>query len=332
MEAGLQWQVELFRPEYAEPVTRLFLSVYGRGYPIPTYIDPDALTRENGRGSIISCVARTPRGDVVGFEALYNSAPFSGIYETGAGVVHSFYRGGKGIFTEMTAFLQEVGQREFGVEGVYGESVCNHVFTQKMCHSLGWVTHAVEVDLMPASAYVKEASASGRVASLLDFKTLRKKRHRAYIPGVYVNQLRFMYAGLDDERDLSLSESRFPPDSRTHVEARHFDFAQVMRLAVRKAGADFASSFDREERQARDKGVTVIQAWLNLSEPWVGAAVDVLRGKGYFLGGLLPRWFDADGLLLTRVFHRPHWEGMQVQFERAGKIVQMAREDWERTQ
>lgn len=331
VEAGQEWETEPFQPEYAEPVTRLFLSVYGTGYPIATYIDPDLLRRENARGTVISCVARTPRGDVVGFLALYRSAPFQGICEAGAGVVHSLYRGGKGVFTRMTKFLQELGAREHGVEAVFGESVCNHVFSQKMCNSLGWITHAVEVDLMPASAYVKESSASGRVASLLDYRTLVKKPHSVYLPEACEETLRFIYSGLDDRRELNLSRNRWPRDSRTEIRPGYFDFAQVARLAVWKTGADFPSSFEREEATARGRGATVIQAWLNLSEPWVGQAVETLRERGYFLGGLLPRWFDADGLLLSRVFHRPHWEGMQIHFERARKIVQTAREDWERT-
>lgn len=107
-------------------------------------------------------------------------------------------------------------------------------------------------------------------------------------------------SGLDDGRELNLSQSHWPLDSGTEIRPRYFDFAQVARL--------------------------------NLSEPWVGKAVEALREKGYFLGGLLPRRFDADGLLLSRVFHRPHWEGMQIHFERGRKIVQMAGEDWERTQ
>ena len=57
--------------------------------------------------------------------------------------------------------------------------------------------------------------------------------------------------------------------------------------------------------------------------------VDCLRRRGYFLGGLLPRWFDSDGLLMQKTAARPGWEDMQIYFERAQKIAALARADWE---
>ncbi len=56
------------------------------------------------------------------------------------------------------------------------------------------------------------------------------------------------------------------------------------------------------ERDEEAKGTMVTlgqnMAWLNLAEPWVGDAAAILREKGYFWGGVLPRWFDTDGLLM----------------------------------
>ncbi len=329
IEPGQSWEVDLFRPEDAEGVTQLFLSVYGEGYPIRAYIDPKTLVEENDAGRIISSVARTPRGEIVGHTAFFQSAPYKAIYEGGAGVVHRDYRGGKGIFTRLTAHGQKVGAEKFGVEAVYGEAVCNHVFSQKMCRSLGWRTQAVEVDLMPAAAYAKEKSATGRVASLLDFMTLSPRPHKVYTPARYEKALRFIYAGLDDARDLALSGEAFPQQSKTRIDPHYFDFAGVARLAVWEAGADFDAALEAQERRVRGRGAVVIQAWLNLSEPWVGQAAEILRAKGYFLGGVLPRWFDQDGLLMARILHRPHWEEMQIHFDRGKDIVEMARRDWE---
>lgn len=329
IEPGQSWEVDLFRPEDAQGVTRLFLSVYGKGYPIRTYIDPKVLVEENAAGRTISSVARTPKGDIVGHDALFQSAPFKGIYEAGAGVVHSDYRGGKGIFTGLVAHGLQVGEKRFGVEAVYGESVCNHVFSQKMCRSLGCITHAVEVDLMPAAAYAKEQSASGRVASLLDFISLRPRPHKVYLPARYEAPLRFIYADLDDSRDLAISGEPFAAQSSTRVVPQYFDFAQVARLAVWSAGEDFDQVLEAQEKDVRDRGAVVIQAWLNLSEPWVGRAAEILRAKGYFLGGVLPRWFDQDGLLMAKICHRPFWEEMKIFFDRGRRIVEISRQDWE---
>lgn len=41
------WEVDLFRPEDAPGVARLFRLVYGDGYPVKTFTDPERLIAEN---------------------------------------------------------------------------------------------------------------------------------------------------------------------------------------------------------------------------------------------------------------------------------------------
>jgi hypothetical protein len=329
IEPDQTWEVDLFRPEDAEGVARLFLQVYGQGYPIKTFIDPALLIEENNALRTISIVARTPKGDIVGHNAIFNSAPFKGLYESGAGVVHPRYRGGAGIFAQMNAHGLDLGKNRFQIAGLFGESVCNHVFSQRMCAKLGAVNMAVELDLMPAAAYSREQSARGRVSSLLDFIHIQPKAQTVYIPWVYSEALDFIYGGLTDVRTRRPATVPIPADFTTELETQIFDFAQVARLAVKQAGGDFEQSLAGLERDLHARGVVIVQVWLNLAWPWVGEVVDRLRKRGYFLGGLLPRWFDADGLLMQKTKDRPCWEDMQVHFERAQKIVSFARKDWE---
>ena len=131
IEPGQSWEVDLFRPEDAPGVTRLFRLVYGKGYPIRTFMDPEKLIEENAAGRTVSSVARTPRGDIVGHNAIFNSAPFKKTYESGAGLVHPAYRGGAGIFTKTVAHGLEVAAVKCGVVTIFGEPVCNHTFSQK---------------------------------------------------------------------------------------------------------------------------------------------------------------------------------------------------------
>lgn len=329
VEPGQRFEVDLFRPEDAEGVSQLFRTVYGDGYPIQKFLKPELLIEENATGQTISSVARTPKGDIVAHNALFRSAPYERIYESGAGLVHPSYRGGKGIFTRLGVHGPEVGAEKFGIETIFGEPVCNHPFAQKATASVGWITQAIEVDLMPASAYVKEKSASGRVASLLDFKTLRPKPHAVYLPAVYEEGIRFLYSGLDDDRNFSLSQDELPSQIKTEIKTQVFDFAQVARLAVHEAGTDFKSAFDEQEKKICERGIIVNQVWLKLSWPWISRVVDSLRERGYFLGGILPRWFDVDGMLMQKIIGKPNWEEIQLYTDRAKKLLEIIKEDWE---
>jgi hypothetical protein len=71
--------------------------------------------------------------------------------------------------------------------------------------------------------------------------------------------------------------------------------------------------------------------WLKLTSPWVGEAVKILRAKGYFLGGALPQWFEDDGLLMQKVLFTPDFESIQLYTDRAKRIRDLIKSDWQRT-
>ena len=327
IDPGQSWEVDLFRPEDARGVARLFRVVYGDDYPIKTFIDPQRLVDENAAGRTLSSVARTPKGDIVGHAALVRSAPFERLFESAAGAVLPAYRRGS-MGTELVAHGPKVAAEKLGAEAIFGEPVCNHVAMQKAAHLLGWVSYALEVDLMPAEAYAKEKSAMGRVTVLLDFKELHCRPQKVYLPGRYEKQLEFLYPGSLENREWASSSAGLPSQTRTRIETQFFDFAKVARMAVQEAGSDFEPAFKKEEESALARGAVVIQVWAKLSWPWVGEVAERLRACGYFIGGVLPRWFDGDGLLMQKTTGRPHWEGIQLHTDRARKILDYVREDW----
>jgi hypothetical protein len=114
------------------------------------------------------------------------------------------------------------------------------------------------------------------------------------------------------------------------VEAQHYPSAGVSRLAAWSLGPGFPAAWRAAEEEAAGQGSQVVQAWLPLGRPWVGAAVEELRSRGYFFGGLLPRWMDSDALLMQRLAASPDWEGIQLAFDTGRRLAEMARADWER--
>ncbi len=329
IKPGQAWDLDLFQPEDAEGVARLFRTVYGNDYSIKIYLDPDGLREENQAGRIISSVARTPEGDIIGHTALFRSAPYEKLYESGASAVLPEYRG-EAIFSRMIRHSLDFGTKVMGVEAIMGESVCNHLFTQRLSAGIGFFSCAVAVDLMPAEFYAKEKSASGRVAALSDFKTMVPRPQTLYIPKQYVEDLRFIYKDFDDERNLIASESPIPIGKLSILEGQYFPFARVLRIAVLDAGEDLADIICEEQRKYDADGLNVTQVWLNLSQPWTGEAANRLFSQGFFLGGVLPRWFNDDALMLQKVAGTPNWEGIHLLTDRSRALVHMVRQDWKR--
>lgn len=319
--------IDAFKPEYAEGIVKCFKEIYGDGYPIDTYYKPEKLIEKNKAQKVISAVARTINGDIVGHAALINSNPCNlKMYETAAGVVIREYRNRK-LLTRMVKKNLEMGI-ERGVEGVYSEPVCNNVYGQKIVYKLEFITTAIEVDLMPAQAYTKEGSASGRVSLFWCFKTLLPKPHKVYLPEVYKDFFHLLYNRIDDKRELSISHKPIPEFELTILDIEIFEFANVIRMAVKRIGNDFQQVLKLREQEAKDKGVVCFQILLDLSNPCVGEAVNILRENGYFIGGLFTRWFDSDGMLMQKLLTEPCWKDINIAFEHDEIIVETAYKDW----
>lgn len=322
-------EIDFFRDEDAAGIARLFRDVYGEHYPIRIYYEPEQLIAENAGGRIISCVARTADGEVVGHDALVLMDAEAHLYENAAGAVSSAFRG-YGIFPRLFKFaIVETGKR-FGVAGIIGEPVCSHTHLQKMCLQLGFRESGLEMDLMPTGAYGMQPQAGGRVSVLLGFFRINSQAQTVRVPIAYREQIQCLYADLQLERTFAPAGPEPPTEGVSQGSLRLFDQARVARISVEGVGSDFSAFMARLEDQAREKGVLIFQVWLPLSCVFAGAATDILRRNGYFFGGMLPRGRQGDCLLMQKVGTTPDWDNLALYSDKARKIAAMVKADWQR--
>ncbi len=325
------YEVRLLRPEDAQGVVNLFLAVYGEEYPVKLFYDAEALTRANENGDYYTVLARAPEGEVIGVQHAFRSAPYPSLYELGVGLVLKEWRG-RGVAGTLGRYVVNDVIPRLNIEAAFGESVCYHLHMQHMSSQLEFTETALEVALMPAETYSLEEHAAGRVATLLQFRSYKPKMQTLFLPAVYDRELRFMYANLGDQREFARAGEDLPSGTPTRSDMKIFSFAQVARIAIHEAGSDLDSHLAALEEDAEKQGVVVLQACLVLTSSSVGAAVEVLRNRGYFLGGALPRWFDDDGLLMQKLLCPPDFEAIKLHNARAHEILRMVRDDWKRVQ
>jgi hypothetical protein len=322
-------EIDFFRTGDAPGIARLFRQVYGEGYPIRTYYLPDQLIAENAAGRVISCVARTPAGEIVGHNALVLMDSATHLYENAAGAVLPTYRG-QAIFPRLFEYTIVNTSERFGVEGIIGEPVCSHTHVQKMCLRLGFKESGLEVDLMPAAAYGMEPGEAKRVSVLLGYFMHEPTVQTVYLPTVYRDELDYLYADLHVERTFASIGSGLPSAGSSQGSMKLYDMAQVARIRIGAIGPDFDPFLSRLEGEAREKGMAIFQIWLPLASPAASAATDILRGRGYFLGGVRPCFGNGDGLLMQKVGQNPDWEAIRLHSQRAREIGEMIRRDWQR--
>lgn len=319
-------QIRMMREEDAPKVVDLYRTVYGDQYPVKSVYDADAIITAQAAGDFYRVLA-VDGEKVVGQTAVYRSAcPNPHLYEEGQGIVLPIYRN-QGILEQTMQHAHEVIYPQNGLDQLWGEAVCNHVFMQKASAKLGYVLTGAEIDLMPAAAYDKERSSTGRVASLLAFKIANSGAQTIHLSAVYRQAITWLYDGLGLERRFSTDAAPLFHGGSTRVTKHVYADAGVARMTFLDLGRDFDACLLQTEQAVRSQGCTVLQAYTNLSDPDAGAAMDILRGHGYFLGGILPCWYGQDGILMQKILHEPNIAGIQLHGERARKIVAMVLED-----
>lgn len=320
--------VGCFEPADAEGIARLFYAVYGEGYPVDTYYIPERLIEENARGAVRSAVARTASGDVVTHVAFYrSSSPNPRLYEYGLGLTLPPYRSSLVFSRACQTVMKRLGTDD--IDGIYGESVCNHVITQKLSLQAKMVETALEPALMPADAYTTEQSAKGRVACVMFFRVARDERRVVFVPPPYRGEIEFMMSGLGLDRELRVAEGALP-DVKSAIDVERFAAAGVARCTLTRAGQDLATRVAELERELAQREYALVQFFVDLGQASCGAAVDALRRQGYSLGGLLPTWFGDDGLLLQKHFVAPDFANILLHSARAKALLEIVERDWRR--
>jgi hypothetical protein len=332
VEPGQDFVVDGFLPRDAPGVASLFLSIYGNSYPMETYYDPEWIIQGNAGGSICTAVARTARGDIVAQGAIFRSSPPNPrLFELGQFLVLKSYRRTLAAY-EINRYLAEQVAPRTPLCGYYSEAVCNHTVTQKATQLTGACEVAIEMDLMPFDAYRREG-ATGRVSCVMAYTAIDDgmpgdRTQTAYLPAIYRRELEYLHADLPARRQL-VFDSPQPGDLSSEIARQSFPQAGVERFQVSRTGADFAGAAER--LIDRSDAAEVLQWFINTGDPGAPAAAEVLRTLGCFLGGIVPRWFDSDALLMQRTRNRPGFESARLLTDKAKWLLHHIRQDWERT-
>ena len=331
-----EYQIDQFRPSDAAGIVALYRNIYGDEYPVKSVYDPAAIIRQTETGETYRAVARNTAGEVVGHFALYRSSPPNPeLYECGQMLLRHDCRLSDAAF-RLFAFSMETLPHIYNIRLTWGEAVCNHLMTQQMSREFGSMETGIEVGLMPGEAFAKALSEvstdTERISALLMFRSTVPREQTLYLPAVYDDTLRFIYSPWNDATTFLPSTEPLPAGVKTQGSIQTFGSGGVARIQFEKLGGDFEICLARFVSQASVAGALVIQVFFRLTEPSCGAAVRILRRRGFFFGGALPRWFGEDGMLMQQVVNPPDFDKIFLASKRARELKRIIQQDWESVQ
>lgn len=329
---AVEWTVDFFKPEDANGVVELFRSVYGNEYHMKSIYDPDQLIAEQLSGKTYRAVVRTTGGEIIGHTAFCATSQLNpALYEALQLLVRHDWRG-TSVATELNRFAIPGIPVKFGLKQVWGEAVCNHVSSQRAYTENLYAETGCELALLPGAGMARsmKVADAGRVAVIVVFRPYEARPQTIYLPTVYWKELEYLYADFDHGHRFLPGDAHLPAKQKTQGKLELYSQVAVARMNFTVIGSDFSDLLTQFDHQASENGILVYQVFLPLTVAATGEAVDILRRCGYFLGGVMPRWFGDDGLLMQKVLGSPNFEGIRLYTERAKTILELVTADWQR--
>ncbi|WP_187149281.1 GNAT family N-acetyltransferase [Desulforapulum autotrophicum] len=314
--------VALFRDEDALGISLLYYEIYGDSFPVEHVYDPDQVKQRNHTDGQHTLVARTTKGDIVGMAGLFCHAPNQNVYEAGQLMLMKSYRHTR-VAAKINQSILEKLPETLGVSAIFVEAVCNHPVSQAMAHKQGLHATGLEIECMPARVYSKEGGVVRNVSLLLMFKVFKDNGASVYLPQPYAEFMTRLYGQLGLERKNLAGEALA---GTTDSDDFLLPNAGIARITIKKAGNDFNRVI--QDLEARAGKQSLVQVYLNLGDHACPRAVDLLREKGYFWGGLLPLWFQSDGLIMQKLPGEPDWEGLHLHNKEAEAMLGFLRSDY----
>lgn len=313
----------------AEAVPSVFRSLYGDSFPMEYVYHGDRILAEIEAGRLHSALARGADGMPVGYIALYTNTPNPRLWEAGNLLVVPGRGSGDLAWSLMQHYLRPENRPATGSDGIFGEAVCHHYFTQLGCAKSGLVDCALMLDQMNGSAFKEHAPETERVACLLQFIEQSDPTGIGYLPQQYFELLQGLLKPLRP-RTLLPGTAPLPGAGEVQRQDKWFEGAGMWRVAVSAIGADWELFLDDLLARARQRQVTSLQVVLSAGLPCISAAVERMRQRGFFLGGVLPRWFGADGVMMQQVLGKePDFEGIKLYGAVAKSLLTFIRNDRE---
>ncbi len=301
------YTVRRFQPDDALGVARTIYRTYGGTYPIDDLYSPERIVALNERGELVSAVAVTDSGDVVGHTAL-KRPDLGRIAEVGVGVVDPAHRK-HGLLERMVTFLEHEGL-ELGLAGIYGQAVTTHTYSQRALEVFGFHACGIALGTWPSGFRFKRILTDPRQqreSLALYFKYLPTlPRASVHVPPHHKGILERLYDRLDVPVEFCTG-----PVGTPAVRSRDLDPEGVGR-----AGVSFLPAFGHgmitiheagsgsltEIRRARSDlseiaGAEAVYLDLPLTDPGTPALCELAEREGFSFAGLWPL-FAPDGDIL----------------------------------
>jgi hypothetical protein len=300
-------------------------SFYGEDYPVEYVYQPDVICKDIEAGRLISRLAIDSNGQAAGYTLMSKTAPNPRIWELESLAIAPEYAQ-TDIFFHMAYYCVDLLKFQLAdADGFYAELVCCNRFTQFAAAKRGMLSCAIQLDQLDGESFKdRKSNQTGamRVSSILSFwEKTKPSEEREYVPEPYNKIIKYITSQLYP-RTILPSTGMLPTDGITDLAEKYYPPAQIMTVDIASIGGDWVSIVEDILNRAKKHRIISLHVTLNMACPWIGAAISVMREKGFFFGGVAPRWFGTDGLFMQKLFgSETEYDKIKLRTKTAQKIL-----------
>jgi hypothetical protein len=290
-----EYVVRRLRACDAQGVADCVRRVYGDSYIIHTELyHPEEIVALNESGRLVSVVALTEANELVGHYALERPDPNSRVVESGEAMVvreHQHHH----LLEKMRTALEAEAAR-LGLVGIFGRTVTNHLFSQKMVERFGERPCGVSLGRTPRCFRNMQEALAQRMSVVFYFKYLATvDAIRVHVPPQHHDICRQIYAQFGVRFETPDS-----PDIAHTGELAVEQHAELQRavIMVRRVGKDTIEKVRQSHRdlcEARQAEVVYLE--LPLSQAGTPEVCRAAEADGFFFSGVAPLYFPEGDVL-----------------------------------
>jgi hypothetical protein len=292
----------LLRPQQAASVSECIYDTYRLSYLHEDMYHPLRIAALNESGEMISAVATSPDGTVVGHIALTFPDEDRYVPEIGVAATLRDWRGHHVAHHLADLLMEEAAQRR--LYGVYGEAITVHTYTQHLNVEMGFGTCAVRLAAVPADREFRGMERHGRArnSTITMFRYLGEpSRTPLDVPGQHREMIARLYGWIGAPGRLESSAPGALGDplagDETSMSVRLNPVSSIANLTLTGLGPDAPDLLRDELRRLRASEFRVIEAAVDMTTPGAAAAADQLEQLGFLFSGVRPGGPEREWLL-----------------------------------
>lgn len=278
----------------AQQLVACIRDCYGDTYANEDFYDDQVIEQMVESGRLRSVVA-IHQGKLVGHTGITIRHPEAIAAEAGNTVVSPAMRG-QGLLARLGEALRRRTLREGFAGYVHYPTTAHEIMQKSATRGAGRETGIMLAYIPGETEYSDFEQSQGRLAATIVYQPLIDTPSRmSYLPTRYAQRILSLTAALGLTRRFL--EPYAPGQEASQVKDTILERRNLLQLSINKIGDDLPVRLLGLAAGTQD----IVHADINLAEPGINYAIEVLSNHGFVYGGWLPNFGENDVLRLQRI-------------------------------